>query len=285
MTGWAVAFWAVAALVAACALSLMRFRLRARRRPAASPAPAQGCGCGQPEAGCRLDRRSQRALWIVLALVPSALLLGVTQHLATDVVSAPLLWVVPLALYLATFIAAFSTSPGASSAARAARGGRRARRVGRALLVLVLSLAEVRYPMLLVTLVHLAAFTVLAMLCHTRLAESRPDADASDGVLRVRLARRRAGRGGGGARRAGRVLLDSRVSARDRRGTLSPAAEASRRTAWRHRRARRLAWRAGAAVLLVAGYWCVSALNEHADFDAALDQRLVRLAAVAHRRT
>ena len=43
------------------------------------------------------------------------------------------------------------------------------------LLVLVLSLAEVRYPILLVTLVHLAAFTVLAMLCHTRLAESRPD--------------------------------------------------------------------------------------------------------------
>ena len=50
---------------------------------------------------------SRRALWVVLALVPSALLLGVTQHLATDVVSAPLLWVVPLALYLTTFIAAF----------------------------------------------------------------------------------------------------------------------------------------------------------------------------------
>ena len=107
----------------------------------------------------------------MLALVPSALLLGVTQHLATDVVSAPLLWVVPLALYLTTFIAAFSTQ-GIRRRARRWGGRRASGRAARARP----SLAEVRYPILPITLVHLAAFTVLAMLCHTRLAESRPDA-------------------------------------------------------------------------------------------------------------
>ena len=52
-----------------------------------------------------------RAAWIVLAAVPSSLLLGVTTHVTMDVVSAPLLWVVPLALYLITFIIAFQDRP------------------------------------------------------------------------------------------------------------------------------------------------------------------------------
>lgn len=49
----------------------------------------------------------QRAAWISAAAVPSSLLLGTTQHIATDVASAPFLWVVPLALYLVTFAIAF----------------------------------------------------------------------------------------------------------------------------------------------------------------------------------
>ena len=43
----------------------------------------------------------QRGYWIAAAAVPSALSLGVTLHISTDVASAPMLWVVPLALYLA----------------------------------------------------------------------------------------------------------------------------------------------------------------------------------------
>jgi spermidine synthase len=99
--------------------------------------------------------------------VPSALLLGVTQHIATDIVSAPLLWVVPLALYLLTFVAAFAGVGGQ------ARAWGRVAPVA-ALLVLGLSLAEVRAPVVPVTLVHMAAFAVLAMMCHCRLAADRP---------------------------------------------------------------------------------------------------------------
>tara|TARA_R110000782_G_scaffold45706_7_gene101341 strand:+ start:43666 stop:45891 length:2226 start_codon:yes stop_codon:yes gene_type:complete len=51
---------------------------------------------------------SRRLWWVFLAFVPSTMLLGVTTHITTDVASFPLLWVIPLALYLLTMIAAFS---------------------------------------------------------------------------------------------------------------------------------------------------------------------------------
>jgi spermidine synthase len=50
---------------------------------------------------------TQRAGWVVLALVPSALLTAFTTHVATDVASAPLIWVIPLSLYLLTFVIVF----------------------------------------------------------------------------------------------------------------------------------------------------------------------------------
>ena len=50
----------------------------------------------------------ERGKWAVLGLLPSALLVAGTTDLTTDVASAPLLWVIPLALYLSAFILAFS---------------------------------------------------------------------------------------------------------------------------------------------------------------------------------
>ena len=49
----------------------------------------------------------RRASWIGLAFVPSALLTAFTTHVTTDVASAPLLWVLPLSLYLLTFVLVF----------------------------------------------------------------------------------------------------------------------------------------------------------------------------------
>ena len=46
--------------------------------------------------------------WIALAAVPSGLLLSTTTHLTTDIVAMPLLWVIPLGVYLLSFVAAFS---------------------------------------------------------------------------------------------------------------------------------------------------------------------------------
>ena len=58
----------------------------------------------------RLSWRT-RARWIALAAIPSSLLVGVTAHLSVDVAAVPLLWVVPLALYLLTFALVFARKP------------------------------------------------------------------------------------------------------------------------------------------------------------------------------
>jgi hypothetical protein len=54
---------------------------------------------------------SLRLTWLVLALVPSGLLVSITAFITTDLVSAPFIWVVPLALYLLTFVIAFQSRP------------------------------------------------------------------------------------------------------------------------------------------------------------------------------
>src|SRR5689334_17419811 len=53
----------------------------------------------------------QRARWIFLAAVPSGLLVAVTAHISTDVAAAPLLWVLPLSLYLLTWVLVFQSRP------------------------------------------------------------------------------------------------------------------------------------------------------------------------------
>ena len=69
-----------------------------------------------------------RARWIFLAAVPSGLLIAVTAHISTDVAAAPLLWVLPLSLYLLDLGAGVPVAPAAAAqmdAAAAAAGDRR----------------------------------------------------------------------------------------------------------------------------------------------------------------
>ncbi|HYN47393.1 MAG TPA: hypothetical protein VER83_00920, partial [Candidatus Nanopelagicales bacterium] len=97
-TTWAAAIGIFVLLVAAGAW-------RVRRTVTAGPAPAIAAAPGEAE-----DARDEHAVtgrrrlrWFVLAAIPSGLLTAVTTFIATDLVSAPLLWVGPLALYLASF--------------------------------------------------------------------------------------------------------------------------------------------------------------------------------------
>jgi hypothetical protein len=52
-----------------------------------------------------------RITWVALAFVPSALLVAVTAHISTDIAAAPFLWIVPLALFLLTFVIVFAKNP------------------------------------------------------------------------------------------------------------------------------------------------------------------------------
>lgn len=49
--------------------------------------------------------------WVILAFVPSSLSLGVTTYITTDIAAIPLLWVLPLAIYLLSYVDAFSARP------------------------------------------------------------------------------------------------------------------------------------------------------------------------------
>ena len=111
---------------------------------------------------------AQRARWCVLACVPSSLMLGVTTSLTTDIAPIPLLWVVPLGLYLLTFILAFSRTGIAATAL--------ANRLLPALLLALalIMLLGITLPTGPALFVHLAPFFAAAMLCHGRLAQDRP---------------------------------------------------------------------------------------------------------------
>ena len=132
-----------------------------------------------------------------------------------------------------------------------------------ALLVLVLALAEVRYPILLIALVHLTAFTVLAMLCHTRLAQSRPDPSHLTGYfLCISLG---GVLGGTAAALLAPALFSSILEYPIAIGAallLRPQTSAADRSATSA--ATRWTWRAGAALLLVAGYLGVAAFHDNA---------------------
>ena len=58
----------------------------------------------------------QRAAWPLLTAIPAGLCIAVTSFIATDLAAAPFLWVVPLALYLLTFVAVFRDRPWISHA-------------------------------------------------------------------------------------------------------------------------------------------------------------------------
>ena len=112
-----------------------------------------------------------RLLWLAAALVPSGLMLAVTNHILLNLASVPFLWIIPLAVYLITFMIAF---------------GRRIHiplstmsRIAPVVLLLLFPFAaatrgvQVEYMWALVA-AHIAILLVGALLCHTLLAARRP---------------------------------------------------------------------------------------------------------------
>jgi SAM-dependent methyltransferase len=110
----------------------------------------------------------ERAIWVALAAIPSSLMLGVTAHLATDVASAPFLWVAPLALYLVTFIIAFQVKPAIPRWAALTFQGA-------AIAACAATLQFGSNAIELQIVIHLAAFFLTALICHSALVARRPD--------------------------------------------------------------------------------------------------------------
>ncbi|MHC4516655.1 MAG: hypothetical protein ACYS5W_23595, partial [Planctomycetota bacterium] len=84
LAGWSVGFFGFGVLALVCGFMA--------RRGAVPPVESSG---GTPTWRTRL-------LWVATAFVPSSLMLAVTQHITTDIATTPLLWILPLAVYLLT---------------------------------------------------------------------------------------------------------------------------------------------------------------------------------------
>src|SRR5215210_2835051 len=115
----------------------------------------------------------RRLRWIGLTFVPSSLMLGVTAFITTDITPIPLLWVIPLSLYLFSFVIVFSPSQRMPDLVHKAMV--MALPVAMALLVVTV-LVEMRDPYWLLIVLHLLGFFVVAMVLHGEVARDRPAA-------------------------------------------------------------------------------------------------------------
>jgi hypothetical protein len=111
-----------------------------------------------------------RARWIFLAAVPSGLLIAVTAHISTDVAAAPLLWVLPLSLYLLTWVLVFQSRPLLPH-----RWMLLAQPLAIAGVIVLLAVGG-EQNLLLTLGGHLLCFFIIAMACHGELARTRPAA-------------------------------------------------------------------------------------------------------------
>src|SRR5271170_6462053 len=156
---WTVGFFGLVVLIVGCAL-LVVFRT-GPQRVIASENVANASA--EPSPRDRLE-------WILLSFVPSALLVAVTAHIATDVASAPFMWVIPLALFLATFVLVFRNREIVPQSVLL--------RIQPALIAgaAVILVCSRWIPIQIALLFHLLTFFVAAMVCHGALYRRRPDA-------------------------------------------------------------------------------------------------------------
>ena len=152
---WSAGFVLLVALIGGCGAVMLRFSadgaLSAQVRPAgAKPA------------------RALIGRWVFLSTVPSGLLVAVTAHISTELTSAPLLWVMPLSLYLLTWVVVFQRKPALSHTLVLTL-----QPFAVASVVVLLYLGN-RVPMVSSLAGHLLAFFIIAMGCHGELARTRP---------------------------------------------------------------------------------------------------------------
>jgi hypothetical protein len=148
---WSFGFAAVAVLIAGAGLFIVRKQNLAAAEAAAEPASL-----------------NDRLAWIVLPAIPAGLVIAVTSYVTTDVAAAPFLWVLPLAIYLLTFVAVFRKRP-----------WMRQRTVAWAVPFMVAPLAigllgrdHVFWAAMIG--INLLAFFLLTMLCHGEVYRRRP---------------------------------------------------------------------------------------------------------------
>lgn len=159
---WAIGYGILAAGTVVCAVVTRRGRADLAEAAAQTIGPAEETPVPKPAT-------ARRFRWVTLAFVPSSFMLAVTTYISTDIAAIPLLWVVPLALYLLTFIIVFS-----SGRPFPLVWATRVQAIVFITLVLVMLLDDDNLPRRVVLGLPLLALFLAALLCHAQLAADRP---------------------------------------------------------------------------------------------------------------
>ena len=171
---WTYGYGLLVLLILACAVTVWRAPANAGMSsvpegPAVNPS---GAVTAEP---ATLGSWSGPLRWMALSFVPSSLMLGVTTFLTTDLPTVPLLWIIPLAIYLLSFVLVFAKKPLIPL-------GWMVRVLPLTILPLVTwMLLKADEPLWLAISLHLFTFFVLAMVCHGQLVASRPPSQGLTG--------------------------------------------------------------------------------------------------------
>ncbi|UGY13404.1 fused MFS/spermidine synthase [Bradyrhizobium septentrionale] len=151
---WSVGYFLLVLLIATAAVMVARADKPAIRETTADTTAA--------------SKIAERAMWTVLAAIPAGLVVAVTAAISVDLAAAPFLWVLPLSLYLLTFVAIFRDRAWVAHE-------RVLRLVPFATVAVIVTASALARPYLSALLMmHLAAFFVLALACHGELYRRRP---------------------------------------------------------------------------------------------------------------
>jgi len=163
---WSWGFVGFAGLCALCAVGVASGGAASGEAASAAAIPAVDATAVSPP---RRLSFGLYALWFFLAMVPSVLLLAMTNQVCIDVASVPFLWVIPLSLYLLSFILCFDSD----------RWYTRRIYIPTALVlsgcVVAAMIAGAGVKIWLQVLVHFGALFACAMVCHGELVRLKPD--------------------------------------------------------------------------------------------------------------
>lgn len=154
---WAYAYGALVLLIAVCGLFVWRRQ-------------TNGSSETVPEVSDEALTGARMARWVLLAFVPASMLMSVTNYITTDLLAMPLLWVIPLSIYLLSFSFVFARKPLIPQAFWRWMGPI-------TLIALMIVIANLmRRPAEFYFLFHIVAFFFVSMFCHGEIAVDRPSA-------------------------------------------------------------------------------------------------------------
>jgi hypothetical protein len=163
---WAAGYGALVVLTAICGLWTRHVARNACHAPGVASTTESDTA---KDDGVRITV-GRRVWWLLLAFVPCSLMLSATTYITSEIAPIPLLWVIPLGIYLLTFVLVFARR-------RLVPHRWMVRALPFAVLALVATMVcHVRKPIDLLIALHLAGLFVVAMVCHGEIANDRPSA-------------------------------------------------------------------------------------------------------------